>query len=76
MFSGLSCTAQAYLPKDDTTLRGLGPSKSINNHEIAPQTCPQANVMEALLQMRFPLRSVSSWQLRSVVKYVDADSMR
>lgn len=40
MFSGLSYTAQAYLPKDDTTLSGLGSPKSINNHEIAPTDMP------------------------------------
>lgn len=76
MFSGLSHTAQAYLPKDDTTSAVwvlLNPSTIT---KLPPQTCPHANLMEALLQLRFPLPSVSSWQLRSVVTYINADSMQ
>lgn len=44
----LSYTAQEHLPRRSITLRGLGPSKSINNPENAPQTYPQANLREAL----------------------------
>lgn len=38
--SYLSYAAQAHLPKDETTLDGLDPSKSINNQDSVPTDMP------------------------------------
>lgn len=55
--SCLSYTARAHLPRDATTHSGPGPPTSISNHENAPHPheCPQVNLMETTLQLRFPL---------------------
>lgn len=46
-----------YIPElcaqGGTALSGLGPPKSIINQENAPQTCLEANLMEAFSQLRF-----------------------
>lgn len=48
-------TAWAHLPKDDTVHTGPGYPTSIRNQDNAPQTRPQAHLMEAVLQLWFPL---------------------
>ena len=54
-FSFLSYMAQAHLPKGGTAHSGLGPPPSISKQANALQTCPQANLMEATLQLSLPL---------------------
>lgn len=51
----LSYIAQAYLPRDGTVHSGLGSPALIINRENTPKTHPQANMMEDILQLRFPL---------------------
>jgi hypothetical protein len=46
--SHLSYIAQSHIPKDDTTHSGLGSLTSIRNQEDTLQTCPRANLMEAV----------------------------
>lgn len=55
----LSCLANFLLyglPKDGATYSGLGPPAIINNQGNAPQTCPQANLIDTLFGGGLPLR--------------------
>lgn len=49
---------QEHLPREGTAHSMLTPPTSIVNQENAPQTCLQANLMEAISQPRFPF---SKW---------------
>lgn len=52
----VSYTAQDHLQRVGTAHRGLGSSPtSIINQENVPQACPQANLVGAFSQLRFPL---------------------
>lgn len=42
-------------PRDGTTHRELGTPPSIFSQVIAPQACPQAMLVGAFSQLRFPL---------------------
>lgn len=55
MLNFLSYTAQALLLGDGAAHGGLGHPTGISNGENAPQTYPQASLMEATLQLRFLL---------------------
>jgi len=46
---------QDYLPGGRIVHRKLIPSVSITNQENVPHACPLANLMDAFLQLRFPL---------------------
>lgn len=52
-----SCTNQAHPPKEGTSHSALGPPTLISNQQNSSQTCSQASLMGATLQMRFPLSS-------------------
>lgn len=54
MLSYLPYTAQVHLPRKGTTHSGLGPPTLISNQENIPQTCPQANLMEEILNWGSP----------------------
>lgn len=55
LFSYLSYTDQAYLPRDGTAHRGLDPPTLISSQGKAPLICPQATLTKAIPQFRFPL---------------------
>lgn len=40
LITGLSCTAQAHLPRDGNAHSGLGPPMSVNNQATASQAVP------------------------------------
>ena len=46
----------AHLPRDGTTHGGRGLLTSASNPKTAPPTCPHANMVETVLQLRFLLR--------------------
>jgi hypothetical protein len=53
--SSTSYTTQAHLPRDHPTYTGLAPSTSISYQANASETNPLASLLEAVLQLRFPL---------------------
>lgn len=66
LFSLLSYIAQDHLPRNGTIWSGLSSSISIREPENASQTCSGANLMVAILQLRFSLLRwlwvMSGWQ--------------
>lgn len=52
----MMCNTENHLPSGGTTRRGLGIPALISNQENALQVCPQGSLMEAISQLRFPLR--------------------
>lgn len=53
--SSLSYTSYDHQSRTDTTHTGLDPPTLIINQENVPQACLQANLIEALPQLGFPL---------------------
>ena len=51
----LSYIAQAHLPREGTTYSGLGLSTSVSSKDNNSQVCLQANLMEAIPQLRLLL---------------------
>lgn len=47
--------ALTHMPRDDIAHSGEGPPTSVINQGNAPQICPQAKLMEAILELRVPL---------------------
>lgn len=55
MLTLLLYTTQAYQPRDGATHSGQGPLTFIINQGNLSQSWPQANLIEAVLKLKFPL---------------------
>lgn len=65
MFSYLSNTDQAHLPKAGIARSELGPTTWIINQENAPQMCPKDNWVEAVPKLRLLLLEYVKLAIRS-----------
>lgn len=55
LLSLLPYISQAHQPRTGIVDSGLGPPLSVSIKKMPPQKCPQANMMEVISQLRFPL---------------------